>query len=61
MGKVVVNGMSNYLSDTQTDKSHGSCGSVVFPYKSTKCKTAIDVATIFTLEQARMVLFKVCP
>ena len=50
-GKAVVNGMSNYLSTTQTDNSHGSCGSVVFPHKSAKCKTAIDVATTFTLEQ----------
>ena len=49
--KAVVNSMSNYLNTTQTDKSHGSCGSVVFPHKSAKCKTAIDVATIFTLEQ----------
>ena len=24
VGKAVVNGMSNYLSTTQTDKSHGS-------------------------------------
>ena len=51
MGKAVVNGMSNYLSATQADKSRGGCGSVVFPHKSAKCKTAIDVATIFASEQ----------
>ena len=51
VGKAVVNGMNNYFSATQTDKSYWSCGSVVFPHKSAKCKTAIDVATIFTLEQ----------
>ena len=49
MGKAVVNGMSIYLSATQTDNE--SCGSVVFHHKTAKCKTAIDVATIFTLEQ----------
>ena len=51
VGKAVVNDMGNYLSATHTDKSYGNCGSVVFPHKSAKCKTAIDVATIFTLEQ----------
>ena len=47
----MLNGTSNYLSATQTEKSHGSCGSVVFPHKSAKSKAAINVATIFTLEQ----------
>ena len=49
--KAVVNGMSNCLITTRPDKSHGSCGNVVFPHKSAKCKTAINVATIFTSEQ----------
>ena len=30
VGKAVMNGVSNYLSATQTDKSHGSCGSGYF-------------------------------
>ena len=48
MGKAVMNGMGYYLSAIQIEKSHGSCGSVVFPHKSAKCKMAIDVATVFT-------------
>ena len=52
MGKAVVNGIEQLFEHhSETYKSHGSCGSVVVSHKSVECKTAMDVASILTLEQ----------